>query len=71
MLNQKIYLISGAENVLALFRASRDMTTTLTTILVLENSFGTPASLRHIFTRDNTGVYLQPLEGSNPLEHRK
>jgi hypothetical protein len=66
--NQKLYYISGAENVLALFRGSRDLTTVPSAIRVLETAFGTPTELRHIFTRDNTGIYTQPLQGSSPLE---
>jgi hypothetical protein len=68
VLNQKLYYISGAESVLAMFRASRDVTTTPSAILVLENAFGSPKSMRFVFTRDNTGIFVQPLEGSNHLE---
>jgi hypothetical protein len=68
ILNQKVYYVSGAENVLSMFRGSRDLTTVPSSILVLENAFGSPAEARKIFSRDNTGIFTQPLEGSNPLE---
>lgn len=53
---------------LALFRASRDVTTTPSAVLVLENAFGSPTSATPAFSRDNTGIFSQPLEGSKPLE---
>ncbi|KAK0125683.1 hypothetical protein ONS95_000314 [Cadophora gregata] len=68
VLNTKLHFISGAESVLAIFKGSRDLTTAPASIRVLENAFGSPASVRHVYTRDNTGVFTQPLEDSNPLE---
>ncbi|PVH80017.1 cytochrome P450 [Cadophora sp. DSE1049] len=68
VLNRKLHFISGSESVLAIFKGSRDLTTAPASILVLENAFGSPASTRHVFERDNTGVFTQPLEGSNNLE---
>ena len=68
VLNRKLHFISGHESFLAIFKGSRDLTTAPASILVLENAFGSPASARHVFERDNTGVSSQPLEGSNDLE---
>ncbi|KAH7419535.1 cytochrome P450 [Cadophora sp. MPI-SDFR-AT-0126] len=68
VLNKKLHFISGSESVLAIFKGSRDLTTAPASILVLQNAFGSPASTRHVFERDNTGVSTQPLEGSNDLE---
>ncbi|KAG4438382.1 hypothetical protein IFR05_006144 [Cadophora sp. M221] len=68
VLNIKLHFISGSESVLAIFRGSRDLTTAPASTLVLENAFGCPKSVRHVFERDNTGILAQPLEGTNPLE---
>jgi hypothetical protein len=68
VIDMKIHFISGAENLLAIFRGSRDLTTTPSSILVLENAFGSPASVNHIMTKDKTGVSPQPLKGVEPIE---
>ncbi len=68
VMNRKAFYISGAENLLAIFRGSRDLTTTPSSILVLENAFGHPKSISHIMLEDNTGVLPQPLEGSAPIK---
>lgn len=68
VLDRKLNYISGAENVLAMFRGSRDLSTAPASILVLENAFGSPAESRHVFQQDNTGFLDKPLEGSNPVE---
>ncbi|KAL2075856.1 hypothetical protein VTL71DRAFT_799 [Oculimacula yallundae] len=68
VLNMKLHFISGSESVLAMFRGSRDLTTVPSMILVIENAFGSPKRTRHVFERDNTGVFTQPLEGTNALE---
>ncbi len=62
-----MHYISGAENLLAVFRGSRDLTTTPSSILVLENAFGSPASVSHIMLDDDTGVLPQPLEGTRDI----
>lgn len=67
VLNRKIHFISGSESVLTLFRSSRDLTTAPTSILVLEGAFGSPASVRPAYERDNTGIFKDPLPGSNNL----
>ena len=68
VLNQKLYYISGSQSSLALFRASRDTTTTKASTLIVENAFGSPPSVRPALQRDNTGLSTQPLEGSNPID---
>ncbi|KAH7342494.1 cytochrome P450 [Rhexocercosporidium sp. MPI-PUGE-AT-0058] len=68
ILHVKLHFISGSESVLAIFRGSRDLTTAPASILILENAFGSPASSHHVYERDNTGVFTQPLEGTNTLE---
>lgn len=67
ILNRKLHLISGRENTLALFKYSRDTTTAPSTIIVIENLFGSPASKRYIYEQDDTGVQAEPLLGSRPL----
>ncbi|KAE8443147.1 hypothetical protein EG329_002316 [Mollisiaceae sp. DMI_Dod_QoI] len=68
VLNRKIHFISGADSVLALFKGSRDLTTVPTSILILENAFGSPPEARPVFERDNTGVFKEPLPNSNGIE---
>ncbi|CZS95559.1 related to cytochrome p450 7a1 [Rhynchosporium agropyri] len=68
VLNMKVHFITGSESILAIFRASRDLTTAPASILALENAFGSPVSTRHAYERDNTGIFTQPLEGTNLLE---
>ncbi|KAF8855617.1 cytochrome P450 [Acephala macrosclerotiorum] len=68
ILNRKIHFISGSESVLTLFRSSRNLTTVPAAILVLEGAFGSPASARPTYERDNTGIFKEPLPGSNNLE---
>lgn len=60
-MNLKIHYVSGANNVLAMFRSSRDLTRNPSTIRNVEGMFGSPASVGHIFRNDNTGVLAQPL----------
>lgn len=67
MANRKIYIVSGITNVLTLFRSSRELTTAPSTIFVLESAFGSPETDRHLYTRDNTGIYKEPLEGTGPV----
>lgn len=67
ILNRKLHLISGRENTLALFKNSRDTTTAPSSIIVLENLFGSPSSKRYIYERDDTGIQAEPLPGSRPL----
>ncbi|CZT40844.1 uncharacterized protein RSE6_00508 [Rhynchosporium secalis] len=64
----KVHFITGSESILAIFRGSRDLTTAPASILALENAFGSPVSTRHAYERDNTGIFTQPLQGTNPLE---
>jgi len=67
-MNMKVHFISGAENVLAIFRGSRDLTTTPSSILVLENAFGSPRDVSYIMLNDKTGVLPQPLKDAPPIE---
>jgi hypothetical protein len=67
VLNRKIHLISGRDSTLALFKNSRDTTTAPSTILVLENLFGSPRSKSYIYEQDDTGILAEPLPGSRPL----
>ncbi|PMD32989.1 cytochrome P450 [Hyaloscypha variabilis F] len=57
----------GADNVLALFKASRKVTTLDQTLIAMHNAFGSPESSREANSRDNTGVLAQPLPGSNDI----
>ena len=66
--NKKLYLISGPDKVLALFRGSRELETTSASIRIIEKSFGSPPETRNVYERDNTGIFVQPLEGSDDLE---
>jgi hypothetical protein len=52
---------------MSLFKNSRDVSTAPSTVLVMENLFGSPASVRHIFREDDTGINVEPLPGSRPL----
>ena len=61
-------LIFGGEQVLASFKASREVSTIPAVIRVLEVAFGTPSKLRFLWKRDTTGLYQVPLEGSEPME---
>jgi hypothetical protein len=67
ILNRKLHLISGRENTLALFKNSRDTTTAPSTLIVIENLFGSPPSKRYIYAQDDTGIQAEPLPGSRPL----
>ena len=66
-----MHFIFGAEQMLAFFKSSRGLTTTPGVVDVLEKGFSAPTRLRHILTRDTTGVYHMPLPGSAPVESRK
>lgn len=69
--NQNFRLLGGSEQVLSLFKASRDLTTIPNVLRILEVGFGTPVRFKHLFTRDTTGLYHVPFEGSKFLEPRK
>ena len=64
VLNTKIHLVSGQTHILSLFRASRDLGTAPTNVLILENLFGSPKADRHVYERDDTGIHAEPLEGN-------
>jgi hypothetical protein len=67
ILNRKLHLISGRDSTLALFKNSRDTTTAPSTVIIIENLFGSPPSKRYIYEQDDTGVLAEPLPGSHPL----
>lgn len=67
-MNLKVHYISGAENILTLFRNSRDLTTTPSTIRILESAFGSPPDVSHILLKDKTGVSPQPLKDAPYIE---
>ena len=52
---------------LALFKASREVTTLDQPLIAMHNAFGSPESSREANSRDNTGVLAQPLPGSNDI----
>jgi hypothetical protein len=62
-----MYFITGADNVLAFFKASREVMTLDQTVTAMHNAFGSPESSREANMRDNTGVLAQPLPGSSPI----
>ncbi len=68
IVNRKLHLITGKESTLTLFRNSRDLSTAPSTILVIENLFGSPASCRPVYENDNTGIYSEPAAGSRPIK---
>lgn len=63
----KLNFISGASNLNALLRQSRDLTTVPNAMFVVEGAFGSPAATRHIYADDDTGLLPQPREGSHPI----
>lgn len=69
-MNLKIHYISGAENILTLFRSSRDLTRTPSNIRILENIFGSPPDVGHILRNDKTGDFPQPLKDTPYIESR-
>lgn len=69
----KLYLVSGADNYLALFssKASRCMNTKAAVLLALENLFGTPSNIIPFYAADNSGVNSTPVPWSRVKpEHR-
>ncbi|KAG9229137.1 cytochrome P450 [Amylocarpus encephaloides] len=68
--NRKIVAISGPESMQSLFRSSKDLTTAPSVIMVLENSFAVPKSIRALYERDNTGLFGTPIAGSNPIPQK-
>lgn len=67
-MNRKIHYISGADNLLATLKNSRDLTADPTVMFALENAFGSPASASHVFMRDQTGSLTQPLSNAEFIE---
>lgn len=67
VLNKEFHLITGAENVLAFFKASREVTTIDQTVISMHNAFGSPESSREANSSDNTGVLSQTIPGSDPI----
>jgi hypothetical protein len=61
ILSQKMYFITGADNVLAFFKASQEVTTLDQIVAAMHSAFGSPESSREANMRDNTGVLAQPL----------
>jgi hypothetical protein len=67
ILSQKMYFITGADNVLAFFKASQEVTTLDQIVAAMHSAFGSLESSREANMRDNTGVLAQPLQGSSPI----
>ncbi|KAI9741289.1 MAG: hypothetical protein M1834_003006 [Cirrosporium novae-zelandiae] len=63
----KLYAITGIENVLALLKNGRDLTTTPLIVMALENSFGSPKADSTFYLEDDTGLAINPLPNSKMI----
>ncbi|PVH83580.1 cytochrome P450 [Cadophora sp. DSE1049] len=62
---EKVYIITGVENIRHIFNKSRELSTKALTIKVLVHAFGMPSSDTKVYEDDDSGLYLKPAPGSN------
>jgi hypothetical protein len=68
---EKIYFISGTENLQTIFSKSRDLSTKALALVALVSAHGMPPADAKVYEADNSGIHLKPLPGSNtPPEKR-
>ncbi|RKL45609.1 hypothetical protein BFJ72_g3154 [Fusarium proliferatum] len=72
LLNRRITMLNGAENITALFKSSRSVNSERWLIQVLVNAFGVRKVDVPFYVADNTGIAQQPAANSHniPYEHR-
>ncbi|KAG7002111.1 hypothetical protein G7Y79_00029g064070 [Physcia stellaris] len=67
----KMYIVSGSDNIVTLFKSSRSMSTKPGMIIALRNIFGTSAKTIPFYASDDTGMCTKPYPGSTcRVEHR-
>lgn len=67
----KMYIVSGSDNIVALFRSSRSMSTKPGMLIALKNIFGTPPKTIPFYAADDSGMNSRPYPGSKcKPEHR-
>lgn len=67
----KLYLVAGADQLAALFKASKNLSTKSGVLLALENIFGTPSDVIPFYSADDSGIKSVPAPGSKVKpEHR-
>lgn len=72
LLNRRVTILNGANNIAALFKGSRGLSSERWLVQVLVNAFGVNTEDVPFYHADDTGIAQQPLPGSNqiPPEHR-
>jgi hypothetical protein len=72
LVTEKLYLVTGAENVLALFKNSRELSTQPAMIRTLVKAFGFPAADVPFLDADDSGILANPHPSSSVVEpHRR
>ena len=67
----KMYILSGSDNIVTLFRSSRSMSTKPGMLIALKNIFGTSARTIPFYAADDSGMNTRPYPGSKcKPEHR-
>ena len=67
----KMYIVSGSDNIVTLFKSSRSMSTKPGMIIALRNIFGTSPKTISFYASDDTGMSTKPYPGSTcRVEHR-
>jgi hypothetical protein len=68
---EKIYFVSGSQNLQTLFSKSRDLSTKALALVALVLAHGMPFTDAKVYEEDNSGIHMKPLPGSNiPPEKR-
>jgi hypothetical protein len=69
--SEKIYFISGTENLQTIFSKSRDLSTKALALVALVSAHGMPPADAKVYEADNSGIHLKPLpRSSTPPEKR-
>jgi hypothetical protein len=69
--SEKIYFISGTENLQTIFGKSRDLSTKALALVALVSAHGMPPADAKVYEADNSGIHLKPLSrSSTPPEKR-
>lgn len=60
----RVYLISGADHITSIFKASRELGSKPGLLIALNNILGTPKHIVPFYAADDSGVGLRPHPGS-------